>query len=805
MQDKRATSSTLPGRTHNLSAHSVKIPPELLRGMERLADGFGTTIEAIALTTLRILVHCYGYLHDVSIEVTTFSATRFEQVVIQPRLAVNHPIRKVLETVIASLWKGGQARPSPPGENQSLLCSFEYFEAGRRDESYTDAESKYPFAIALRAVRTRDELLLTFYGRHDIVAADTVQYCAASYVHLARQIASNVTLTVGELELVPNDQRRKLLGSFIDTHFPTRAEVIDDLFRACVDRVPDNRAVTYQGHSLTYAQLEQRADALARYLVCNGLEVGDRVAIQMEPSIDIAVALLGSLRAGATYLPIDRELPVERAHHLLSDSGARFLIGEQDTRDSLAFNGHFIDLARVDIPHNDRAPLPTLRPGDCAYLIYTSGTTGEPKGAQIEHHSLLNYVEWFRTRYNIDSSRRAALLTSYAFDLGYTVLWTTLLSGGELHFLPSSVCKNPASILTYVRDHEIDFIKVTPSLLSALVRSNTFSTQSCAHLRLIVTGGEPVRVSDIKATYACCPGAEIVNHYGPTETTIGAITHPIPRNGLQTYSKQPVIGRPIGNVRAYVTSPDLALVPIGAPGELLIGGRGVGRGYHARESLTKEKFIPDPFEPGGISYRTGDLVRWTHEGTIEFLGRMDRQVKIRGFRVELAEIEQVMLRRLELRDVVVINKALSPSNYALCAYYVGEQRLEPSDARENLRQALPPYMVPLSLTKVSSIPRSANGKLDIAQLPEPTFENSLQQEDAPQNDTEATLLELWTEILGIDRIGVSQNFLQLGGHSLLMVQLIAEIQSRFDVMIPISLFFGEGTIRALASFIHGDN
>lgn len=803
MQEMRATHSISPTMKSIPPFHNTTIPPIVLEDIEKLATKLDTTVDAAMLAMLRVLLSCYGHRHDISIETAISSKNRHAQTTLQLPLAADHSVENVLARVTSSLRQQGQAGPLPGGDHH-LICAFEYYETDEPRKNPAPSALQSPYAFALRALRSNRGLTLTFHSRHDILAHDTLEHCAASYLYIARQIASNPALTIAEIDFVPTEQRQTLLGSFIDTRFPTKAKTIGDLFTECVRWLPHNRAVTHQGHSLTYAQLEARVDALACALAHNGLKIGDRVAIHMKPSTDIAVALLGSLRAGGTYVPIDIEQPIERARHVLRDSGARFLIGQADSQSSLAFDGYFIDIDQLPVPYHHRAPLPTLRPNDSAYLIYTSGTTGQPKGACIEHHSLLNYVEWFCNRYGIDSTRTAALLTSHAFDLGYTVLWTTLLSGGELHFLPSSTCKDPAAILSYLQENDIDFIKVTPSLSSALLRSPAFNSQSLASLRLIVTGGESVRVSDIKTIYDSCPDVQIINHYGPTETTIGALTHPIPRDQLEAYAKQPVIGRPIGNVRAYITSPDLKLMPIGAAGELLLAGRGVGRGYHARDALTAEKFIPDPFHSGGACYRTGDLARWTRAGAIEFLGRMDRQVKIRGFRVELTEIEQVMLRRLALDDVVVVNKALSESNNALCAYYVANETLPPSDTLAILRQALPPYMVPLSLTKVSSIPRSANGKLDIAQLPEPIFETTLHREDAPSNDTEAVLLELWTELLGIEHIGVSQDFLALGGHSLLMVQLIAEIHGRFNVMVPMSFFFGEGTIRALASFIHGD-
>jgi surfactin family lipopeptide synthetase B len=610
---------------------------------------------------------------------------------------------------------------------------------------------------------------------------------------------------------VPEDQRAELLGRFNDTSCSDgdagAHATIDDLFADAVRRFPDRPAVAFQGTSLTYAQLDRRVGALARRLVRMGVRTGEPVALELPPSLQTMIAMLGALRAGACYLPIDPDLPADRIRYLLEDSRARFLIGGPRAPGTLAPGVELVDAgadadadADADAGTNARSP---ARAEDGAYLIYTSGTTGSPKGVVIEHRSLVNYVRWFRRRYGIDDSHTAALLTSYAFDLGYTTLWTTILSGGCVHFLTRSTCEDAAAVARYVRDHRVTFIKVTPSLLSALLSSRDFDRETCGSLRLIVTGGERVRAADIATIYERCPDVLVVNHYGPTETTIGVTTYPIERAELAAFARRPVIGRPIGNARAYVTTRSQQLLPIGAPGELLIAGRGVARGYLGRDDLTREKFIPDPFGGSGTAYRTGDLARWTPEGTLEFLGRIDRQVKLRGYRIELSEIEQVMLRRLGMAEVVVVPQAVGARDPVLCAYYVGEARRARDDLRASLCEVLPGYMVPAYFIELPALPRTENGKLDARRLPPPSFEPAERPEDLPATETERVLQRLWAGVLGIDAaaLGVSQNFFELGGHSLLVIQLIAEIDDHFGRTVQLPAFYGEGTIRALATIL----
>lgn len=559
---------------------------------------------------------------------------------------------------------------------------------------------------------------------------------------------------------------------------PTNEPTILDLFADVVRRFPERRAVTFQGASLTYRELARRVDAFARVLVGRGVRTGDAVALRLAPSLETMIALLGTLRAGACYVPIDADTPAERVRYLVDDSGAKALVEH--------------------IPDNDPpAALPRASATDAAYLIYTSGTTGMPKGVIIEHGSLVNYVTWFRDRYGIDESHAAVVLTSYAFDLAYTTLWTTILAGGELHLLPRAVCDDVGAVARYIGEHRISFVKVTPSLLSALVRSHAFDRTRCGSLRLIVTGGERIRIADVETVYARLPDVLIVNHYGPTETTIGVTTHPIERERLGELAGRSIIGQPIGNVTAYVVTAGGALAGAGQTGELWIGGRSVGRGYHRRAQLTDEKFVPDPFAPSGIAYRTGDLARWTPEGTLELLGRSDRQLKVRGYRIEPSEIELVMQRQLGVSEVVVVEKL-----HRLCAYYVGDAGLTPAEMRARLVQALPEYMVPTHLIRLAGLPRTANGKLDAAALPEPEAAPAADG-DAPRTEVERVLARLWSDVLGIDRdaIGVSQSFFELGGHSLLMIQLIAEIDNRFGRTVEIPAFYREGTIRALARML----
>lgn len=659
----------------------------------------------------------------------------------------------------------------------------------------------------------------------------------ASY--LLAQMMKQPDRPLGEVELVPPDQRTELLILGSGPAFEAPG-TIGERFTACARQLPERIAVVDGQRQLRYRELEQLARALARRLVAAGVAPGDRVAIALPPSLEVAIAMLGVLFAGAVYLPLELRSPAARRARALAHGGARVLIGEAGAE---GFDGQVIasgELAALPVAAVAAAALPEVSPRDAAYLLYTSGTTGEPKGVLVEHRSLVNYVSWFARRGGADggggavpegAARVTALLTSHAFDLGYTALWTSLLGGGTLHFVSEELRRDLPALVVLLAAHQVSLLKVTPSLLGALLAVRDFAEACRPHLRLVVCGGERIRPADVARFYAAFPEAQLMNHYGPTETTIGSVACVVEREHLAAFADRPVIGQPIANTRAYVIDDELRLLPMGATGELLLGGAGVARGYHADAERTAQRFVTDPFaaDAAARAYRTGDLARWTSDGALELVGRADRQIKLRGYRVEPAEIEEAFRRVLLAREVVVVERDAGTPRHCLVAYYVADAPLAEA-WRAALAAALPDYLVPSACVRVDELPRTANGKLDEARLPAPRGEEvgaagagpeaarevargaamaaatEAAIEAATEAATEASgaleheLAALWAEIFGDAAAGrdVTRNFFELGGHSLLMLQLLAEIDERYRVQLPASLFFAEGTIRSLA-------
>ncbi len=448
--------------------------------------------------------------------------------------------------------------------------------------------------------------------------------------------------------------------------------------------------------SLTYLQLNERADTLAAELRRKGIQPGNIVGLMVSPSLEISFGILGIIKTGAAYLPIDPEHPLERIHFMLKDSNATALLTTRNVSERITFEKEILYLESYEIsgpevtsPETLHTPYSMLHASseNPVYIIYTSGTTGKPKGVILEHKNLVNYVSWFTREANLTAADRTILTSSFAFDLGYSAVYPSLINGCELHILPKEMYLAAHRLLDYIQQEGITYIKVTPSLFSIMVSHPGFSSQTCCTLRLAVVGGEPINVNDIKKAHDRCPNLRIINHYGPTEATIGCAARTINFSQFEAYEKNPTIGSPIDNTQVYILNRELKLVPMGVPGELCISGTCLARGYLNRPELTASKFDKDLQDDqdekekaeglhNSSLYRTGDLARWMSDGTIEFLGRIDNQVKIRGYRIELEEIDNRLRMHPHVEEAVTVVRESNTGNKHICAYYIPSETPE---------------------------------------------------------------------------------------------------------------------------------
>lgn len=574
---------------------------------------------------------------------------------------------------------------------------------------------------------------------------------------------------------------------------------VHELFAARAAARPYTIAVSGADETLTYGQLERRANQLAHRLRALGVDHDRPVGLCLERSAALVVGALGILKTGSAYVALDPSHPKERLGFMLRDSRAKVLVTSGTVAAQLdavetavvALNpgGAELELEPTAVPETGRPA------GDLAYVIYTSGSTGTPKGVLVEHASLRNLTFWHRRAFAITEADRATQIASPGFDAAVWELWPYLTAGASIHVPTDEVRADPVALRDWLVRERISVSFLPTALAEAVL---TLDWPAELPLRCLLTGGDTLhRYPPPGLSFA------VVNNYGPTEGTVVA-TSGVVSPGLNPPGA-PSIGKPIANVSAYVVDDQLNPVPIGTAGELLIGGDGVARGYLNRPALTDERFIPDPFSrrPGGRLYRTGDLARQRSDGEIDFLGRVDEQVKIHGHRVELGEISATLQRHSAVRSSVVVVGEQGSGERRLIAYLVpaGDVRPDTEQLRADLAQHLPSYMVPAAFVCLEELPLTPNGKVDRAALPAPSVANTAQPTDSarPGNELERLLETIVAELLELDRVGVDEDFFMLGGHSLLGAQLVTRIGHCFGVAMSLRSLFDNPTVAGIAA------
>jgi amino acid adenylation domain-containing protein len=567
---------------------------------------------------------------------------------------------------------------------------------------------------------------------------------------------------------------------------------------------PTRLALVGEDIQLTFDDLNGLANRLARVLVSRGAKPKDVIAICLNRSVEFIISLVAIHKAGCAYVPLDPTYPVERLAFLMGDAGVRLAITQSQhvavaPRDGTSLVFWDRDRAVIERQAADNLDVP-VESTDAAYVMYTSGTTGVPKGVVIEHRNVLNYTWGVNESLGQPAHCSYALVSTVAADLGNTSIFLALATGGTLHVLNPERASDGRAFAEYLSRHHVDVLKITPTHLAALLKAH--HSRDVLPRRCLVLGGEAARLEWIAELQQLAPDCTIVNHYGPTETTVGALTYRVDDLAATLTSEGLPLGRPLANVKAYVLDPHGTPCPVGVPGELWIGGKGVARGYLNREDLTAERFLPDPFSATGSSrmYRTGDRVRWLSNGTLEFQGRFDNQVKVRGFRVELGEIESVLQAHPGVEQAVVLLREDVPGTQNLVAYVSGE-KLEPASLRLHLSRLLPAHAVPSAFVTVQTWPFTSNGKLDRQALPAPSDADRARVDSprlSPATRTEKRLAAIWCDLLGVSSVSNADDFFMLGGHSLLVMRLVHRVQEEFEVTLPPGALFEHSDLEALA-------
>ncbi len=690
------------------------------------------------------------------------------------------------------------------------------FEFQNAEANYTEGDTIFSiqkqyscfdrFKLKLSCVQQEGLLVAELHYDSSLFCAEDVGRLAQEFRTLLESVCANPESSIANLNIVSPNEQRQLLVEFNDRRTEySENKCIHELFAERARHAPENVAVVFQNQRLTYAQLEARANQLAHHL--QGLGVGPEVpvAICMDRSLEMVVGILGILKAGGAYVPLDPEYPRERVVYVMEDVQAQVLLTQKTLRDSIPQLG--IEVVCVDSDwetiarHGENTPQTKATAENLAYVIYTSGSTGRPKGVMVEHGGLTNAINWIIETLELSSSDRCLLKTPITFDAAGRELFATLLAGGTLIVTEPGGHRDSRYLADTIRGERISILHCVPSLVQLLVEEPAFN-QSLA-LRAVMCGGEAL-TPQIVTRFHSRSRAKLYNVYGPTETIIDSTYWPCEERNSNSAIP---IGRPIPNAQVYILDDLLRLLPIGVAGNLYIGGVGLARGYVRRPDLTGEKFIPDPFsgEPGARLYKTGDLAHYRPDGNIEFLGRSDHQVKIRGFRIELGEIEGTLGQYPLVREAIVQAQEVGSVEKRLVAYVVAERESRPtaSELRGFLKDKLPAYMVPAVFMLLDAFPLTANGKVNRHALPTPDDRRPELDEAfvACRTPTEELLAEIWAQVLGVERVGVHDNFFQLGGHSLLATQVVSRIREAFQVEMPLRRLFEAPTVAGLAESI----
>ena len=685
------------------------------------------------------------------------------------------------------------------------------------------------FDIFFQAYEKKGSLTLLFEYRTKLFKRETVERMGIHFINILRVITNNPEVKLFEIDMLSAKEKSQLLVEFnaTETDYPFE-KTISELFETQVEKTPDSVALVFEDQQLTYRELNEKANKLARVLRERGTRADSIVGIMVERSLEMIIGILGVLKAGGAYLPIDPKYPEDRIRFMLEDSEAGILLAGNG---QLSIeNGNSITIINVyeddlhlgggsNLEEIETSNLKVINTSsDLAYVIYTSGSTGKPKGVMLQHRSVNNFITGVKQKIEFIPGKTILCLTTISFDIFVLETLLPLTNGLKVVIANEEEQIDPKKLGGLISNNKIDMLQVTPSRMKLIMDADR-ELRCLGNVKEIMIGGEALH-QDLLEALNRYYGKKIYNMYGPTETTVWSTIKNL--SGINKIT----IGNPIANTRIYILDKSGKQQPIGVAGELCIAGDGLARGYLKRPELTSEKFVSDPFINGKfemengrfkedncpLMYKTGDLVKWLPDGDIEFLGRIDHQVKIRGYRIELGEIETRMLEHPMVREAVVTAKQDTQGNMYLCAYFVADSGLNSSELsnvaalRLHMSSGLPEYMIPSYFVQLESMPLTPNGKTDRKALP--GHEGNINTGaiyEAPANELEEKLAAIWQNILGLERVGVNDNFFDLGGHSLKATTLVSRINKELSVEVSLTDVFKAPTVRLLAKNIAGSD
>lgn len=804
-------------------SYPLAISPAIVANLEALAQAHDTTVAVVLLACWQTLIwrltgqaeivigtaydrRDHPALQDVLGMVATWLPIHFR---LLPDLRFSEVLALTQEAVRAAEdWQDFLPGQGSTGSHIGFSLGFEFAKspelsvAGRVSFALFQQDTWIePAKLKLIGVRHPDSLQAVLSYDHRFFTLETVQGFAAQF----ETLLASVTVSpkrAHQLDILPERDRQQLLVEWNQTQaaFP-KNECIHHLFETQAQQTPDNIAVQVDQQCLTYAELNRRANQLAHYLQRRGVGPDIVVGLLLDRSLELIIALLGILKAGGAYLPLDPTLPLEGLTRRLQAAQVTLLLTQPGASDFDLEQVICLETAWDKIGQElDQAPTSSVTVENLAYVLFTSGSTGDPKGVAVEHRQLSNYLYAILPQLDLPSGASFAIASTFAADLGNTAIFPSLCTGGCLHILSQERATDPNAFADYCRCYPIDCLKIVPAHLAMLLSGP--EPAAILPCQCLVLGGEAVSWDLVERLRQYRP-CRVLNHYGPTETTVGVLTYPVQARGQSLANTVP-LGRPLANTQVYVLDQHRQPVPVGVPGELYIGGAGLARGYLNQPQLTSE-FILSPLpEVSGRLYKTGDRVRYLPDGNLEFLGRVDQQVKIRGYRIEPGEIEAHLTQHPIVREAVVVAREDQPGDKRLVAYVVFNPGAAcgSDDLRHYLRSKLPEYQVPASFMLLKRLPLTPNGKVDRQALPapDPLRPELVATYIAPSNEIEQAIAGVWQTVLQLDQVGLHDNFFDLGGHSLLLVQVHQQLCQCFEQEISISDLFQYPTVSTLADY-----
>ncbi len=668
-------------------------------------------------------------------------------------------------------------------------------------EFMEDIHQEGEFEFALEIFDMDDHFTLNIKYDPALYDHSTIKRMLGHYVNLAEEVVNDPNLPLGEYSLISREEQATILSDWNATQadYP-KDHTIHQLFEEQVERAPDNTAVVFEESSLTYRQLNNKANQLARVLREKGVTPNSIVAIMVERSFTMVIAILGILKAGGAYLPIDPEYPEDRIKFMLEDSQAEILLTQSHLKEKNEFDLEVIDLDNEAVYTVADTNVEIVnQPNDLAYVIYTSGSTGKPKGAMIEHKNVVRLMFNDKMQFDFSQADVWTMFHSYCFDFSVWEMYGALLYGGKLIIVSKMMSRDTREYLLLLKREKVTVLNQTPTAFYNLIAEEIKCSDRQLNIRYVIFGGEALKPGKLKDWNIKYPKTELINMYGITETTVHVTYKKITQYEISLNISN--IGRPIPTLTTYIMSKNMKLQPIGVIGELCVGGDGLGRGYIKRPELTTKKFIQSPYCSKEIIYKSGDLARYLPNGELEYLGRIDHQVKIRGFRIELGEIESRLLKHETIKETIVVDKEDDYGNKYLCAYIVGDRELNVNELRNYLLQELPEYMIPSYFIPLEKIPLTSNSKVDRKMLPDPDGSMITGEEyEAPRNEIEKRLAQIWQEVLEVKNIGINDNFFALGGDSIKAIQVLTRLQS-FKLKLDAKTLLTKPVIKELSKYV----